>query len=192
MVTQWRDLQMRRLNEINITRIAFVDKGANKKDFALFKRFEEKKNDFKNHKNGDNKNMKPINKYFKAEAVDVSKVDVDTMDEVIGFLTGLEDPDAKKVAELLAAVKTKYADKMNATPKMGPEAMAEAAEEVKKDMETKKFSKAFIDSIKEGVDNMINLFKAIKEVKEDPEAVKKFEEENRELTESEIISGLTK
>jgi len=180
---------MRRLNEINITRIAFVDKGANNKDFALFKSFEQKKEN-KNHKKGVNK-MK-FAKYFQAEKVNIEKIDIDTIDEVVSFLAGLEDPDAAKVAELLTAVKTKYADKMTAPAKDGGQMMDSAEAETVTEMETKKFSKPFIDGIKETFATIKNMRKAIKEVKPEAEAIKKFEDENREATEAEITEAFSK
>lgn len=182
---------MRRLNEIRINRIAFVDKGANKKDFALFKRLEEKIDNSKNHKKGVNKNMKKLReKYIQAEKVDVSKINADTLDEVIGLLEGIEDEDAKTAAALLGGLKEKYADKL--CPTDSEKAIDEAEKETEKTLEEKKFSKTFVESVKEIFKNLKDLRKGIKDVKAESTEVKKFEDENREATPEEITKTFAK
>ena len=180
----------RRLKNISISRIALVDKGANLKDFALYK-----------SKNGGNNRMNKEQIYSDLFVkknddqdelkVDREKVKPETFDSVIKLLDGNEDPDVKRAGKLLTVLKDKYGYPGSTKEKIvEKEAKPESKEDIEKMIDVlsdatiakagRKLSAKAEGLVKTAWNALKQLLDEVSQLKDD-DGIKKFEEDHEEI-----------
>lgn len=185
----------RRLRDLKITRIAFVDKGANRRDFAFFK-----------SENGGS-NMLDIKKIITQIFADagipeganpeVEKAKAETIASIIEMLTGEPTEDKIKMAiETLQTLMSAYPAPPKSEDKKPEDLDFQKVLGEQRDLAIekvgKKLSAKTIEKIKNAFDSLGDLLKEVAELKSDDD-IKKFEEKHEEFSveeTAEIIKGM--